>query len=499
MTVRLAMIEGVAMSAAVLGTCLTMSSSSAAGAVPVTMGGAVVGCCLLAFYYGGLYGRPLVGSFSRFLLRLPAVLAMAVGFLAVLSLLLPRLRRAPARDVPLFLAVIAVLLVTRSLAYGMMRSLRFGERVLVLGACPLAQKIVAEIESQPHRRQVVAGIVDDAALPGALARYRHLGTLSDLGRIIERVDPDRIVVTPAARRSRLPVEPLLEHRVRGVVVEDGVDAYEQLTGKLAIESLTAKSLIFGTGFRRARVSRAMRRALSLAVSLTALLVLAPLLALIALAIRLDSPGPVLFIQDRVGQAARRFRLFKFRTMRPGGETTSEWARDNEARITRVGRILRKYRLDELPQFLNVVRGDMNLVGPRPHPVSNFQLFVQNIPYYSLRSVVPPGITGWAQVRYSYANNLEEETEKMRYDLYYIKHTSLWLDLLILSDTVKIVLLGRESVPDAHQVAGERREDSAQRIAAHAAVREAAERVTALLAGESGEREGRSVVDGLKAD
>jgi exopolysaccharide biosynthesis polyprenyl glycosylphosphotransferase len=498
MTVRLAMVEGVALSAAVLVTSVT-TSPVPTGPAPVAIGAAVVGCCLLAFFYGGLYDRPLVGSFSRFLLRLPLALVMALGFLLSLCLVLRRLRMSPASYLPLFLAVVAVLLVTRSLAYGMMRSLRFGERVLVLGACPLAQKIVAEIESQPHLRQVVTGIVDDGPLPGALAHHRHLGAVADLGPIIERVGPDRIVVTPAARRSRLPVEPLLEHRVRGVVVEDGVDAFEQLTGKLAIESLTAKSLIFGTGFRRARVSRAVRRALSLTVSVASLLVLLPLLALIALAIRLDSAGPVLFIQDRVGQAGRRFRLFKFRTMRPGGETTSEWARDNDDRITRVGRVLRKYRLDELPQFFNVVRGDMNLVGPRPHPVSNFQLFVQNIPYYSLRSVVPPGITGWAQVRYSYANNLEEETEKMRYDLYYIKHTSLWLDLLILSDTVKIVLLGRESVPDAHQVAGERREDSAPRMAAHAAVREAAHSVSALLAGESGAREGSSVIDGLKAD
>ncbi|PYQ40138.1 MAG: hypothetical protein DMF77_19360 [Acidobacteria bacterium] len=155
------------------------------------------------------------------------------------------------------------------------------------------------------------------------------------------------------------MEPLLEHRVRGVAVEDGIDAYEQLTGKLAIESLAPKSLIFGRGFRRTRVSRALRRALSLLVSATALVVFAPLLALIALAIRWDSPGPVLFIQDRVGEAGRRFRLFKFRTMRPSGGGTSEWARDNGDRITRLGRLLRKYRLDELPQFFNVVRGDMN--------------------------------------------------------------------------------------------------------------------------------------------
>jgi lipopolysaccharide/colanic/teichoic acid biosynthesis glycosyltransferase len=170
-------------------------------------------------------------------------------------------------------------------------------------------------------------------------------------------------------------------------------------------------------------------------------VLAPLFAVIAVIIKLDSPGPVLFVQDRIGWRGRRFPLFKFRTMRPSSEPRSEWARDNEHRVTRIGRWLRKYRLDELPQLINVVRGELNLVGPRPHPVCNFELFARGIPFYSLRSVVRPGLTGWAQVRQGYANGLEEETEKMRFDLYYIKHMSVWLDLRILSRTIPMVLFG----------------------------------------------------------
>jgi len=183
----------------------------------------------------------------------------------------------------------------------------------------------------------------------------------------------------------------------------------------------------------------------LLVSVIGLIVFAPLIALVSLAIKIDSPGPVFFIQDRVGMAARRFRLIKFRTMHLVDGPTSEWAGDNTMRITRVGKWLRKYRLDELPQFFNVMRGDMNLVGPRPHPVSNFELFNEHIPYYWLRTKVRPGITGWAQVRYRYANNLDEETEKMRYDLYYIKHLSVAFDVRILFDTVKTVLFGSESV------------------------------------------------------
>jgi lipopolysaccharide/colanic/teichoic acid biosynthesis glycosyltransferase len=199
------------------------------------------------------------------------------------------------------------------------------------------------------------------------------------------------------------------------------------------------------------VARAVGRAVSVALAAVGMACLWPVFGLIAAAIRLESPGPVFFVQERVGLRGRRFPLVKFRTMRGAGSARSEWARDNRDRITRVGGWLRRFRLDELPQFLNVLRGDMDLVGPRPHPVTNFSLFVtvlrnspdcgEQIPYYSLRALVRPGITGWAQVRYRYANNLEEEIEKMRYDLYYVKHRSLWLDVRILADTARAVLAG----------------------------------------------------------
>jgi lipopolysaccharide/colanic/teichoic acid biosynthesis glycosyltransferase len=238
---------------------------------------------------------------------------------------------------------------------------------------------------------------------------------------------------------------------RGMVVEDAEDVYERLTGKIAMDTLTPSRIIFSDDFRPSAVTLAAARAISLLVVAVGLIALAPLLGLIALAIKLDSRGPVLFIQDRIGMAGEPFRFMKFRTMHPARDSRSEWACDNSHRITRVGRWLRKFRLDELPQLINVLRGDMNLVGPRPHPRTNFEMFALvarnapecggQIPYYSLRSMIRPGITGWAQVRYRYANDLDEEMEKMRYDLYYVKHLSVWLDLRILFETVKVVLLG----------------------------------------------------------
>src|SRR5207249_6419644 len=215
-------------------------------------------------------------------------------------------------------------------------------------------------------------------------------------------------------------------------------------------------------FQPSPFHQAVARATSLAIAVVGLAGSLPVMLLIALAIKLDSPGPVFFVQERAGARGRPFRLLKFRTMRMAVAPCSEWAGDNGDRVTRVGKLLRRYRLDELPQFINILRGEMNLVGPRPHPGSNFALFVtvlrncpewcEQIPYYSLRLVVRPGLTGWAQVRYRYANDLEEEVEKTCYDLYYIKHLSLWLDLRILLDTVKTVLAGHGSA-DAETVPG----------------------------------------------
>jgi exopolysaccharide biosynthesis polyprenyl glycosylphosphotransferase len=302
-------------------------------------------------------------------------------------------------------------------------------RVLILGGTPLARAIAAELAERHQARYRSVGLVDDPADVDAAIRTRR---------------PDRIVVALADRRGRLPMRDLLDARVEGVVVEDGVECYERLTRKIAIEALTPSGLIASRAFRKSHLDLVFGHALSLLVAAAALVFLAPLFVAIAVLIKIDSPGPILFVHERIGLRGRRFPLLKFRTMRAADGPTSEWVRDNGHRITRVGRWLRRYRLDELPQLINVLRGELNLVGPRPHPVSNFELFTREIPFYSLRGVVRPGLTGWAQVRQGYANSLEEETEKMRYDLYYIKHMSAWFDLWILLQTIRTVAAGRES-------------------------------------------------------
>ena len=447
MTAFLALLEAGSIFAVVCAVALGRFAPAPIGradlAVAAARSLAVSLCCVAAFYYNDLYDLRVLRNAAGFATRLPRALATALALLCGIYVLIPAARMGAAPFLASLFLVALTFLVLRAASRVVIRSRAYKERVLILGTSPMAEKLVREIEARRDARHRVVGVVADTAPPGTKPfRYPVLAPFGHLGRILEGARPDRVVVAMRERRGRLAVEHLLEARLRGVRVEDGHEFYERITGKIAIESLTPSGLIFSDGFGRTALSRSLGHAMSLLAALAGLILLAPLLGVIALAIAIDSGGPVIFSQDRVGRGGRTFRLLKFRTMRPAGTHRSEWARDNDHRVTRVGRWLRKFRLDELPQFVNILRGEMNLVGPRPHPASNYDLFLATVPYYSLRAAVRPGVTGWAQVRYRYANNLEEETEKMRYDLYYIKRQSIAMDLGILLDTLKIILLGR---------------------------------------------------------
>ena len=441
----LALLEGVAVFASVSVIVLVWLQPMMLNLVDVLGQASVLsGGCIVAFYYTDLYDLRIVRSFGAFAVRLIQSLGLAFIVLAGFYMLFPETRMADGPFFSSILIIVALLVPLRAVSYAIMRTRSFTDRVLIVGASPLSYKLIEEINSHPHSGYTIIGVIDDGRVSERLLYgYPSLGPLEDIGRIIDEMQPDRIIVALSERRGRLPVHELLKAQADGVAVEDAVHLYERLTGKVAIEAIVPSALIFSADFKKSRLELMLGRAISVAVSLFGLVGLAPVLAIVAIAIKIDSAGPVLFVQSRVGAYGRPFKLYKFRTMRVA-EAKSEWARDNEDRITRVGKWLRKFRLDELPQFLNILRGDMNLVGPRPHPVSNFKLFTERIPYYTLRSAVRPGVTGWAQIRYGYANDLEEEIEKMRYDLFYIKHLSLWLDLRILIDSVKTVMCGRGS-------------------------------------------------------
>jgi len=339
------------------------------------------------------------------------------------------------------------------------KSLNKAEKTLVLGTGSFIRNLLAEIDRNPDCRYQITGIVawDEPDQAGSYG-YPVLGTARDLHRIIHQYQPRVIIVAPVEKSCGVQDRQLLEARVlKNVRIEHAQTVYEQVTGKLPLETYAADDIIYSNEFQPGRTSLIATRLLSLVFAGIGLIVLAPLMALIALLIRLDSTGPVFFSQERCGLGGRPFKLLKFRTMLTSVQQESEWEEDNIHRITRVGYWLRKARLDELPQFFNILKGDMNIVGPRPHPSSNFALFVLaarntpesgiQIPFYSMRYSVRPGITGWAQVRYRYANNLHEEMEKLRFDLYYLKHCSLWLDIRILIETVNMVFGRSHQVED----------------------------------------------------
>jgi sugar transferase (PEP-CTERM system associated) len=270
---------------------------------------------------------------------------------------------------------------------------------------------------------------------------RVVGTYGELFDIVNNLDVQLVLVAYPDRRGTLPVEQLLEVKFRGVEVEEGVQFYERNTSKLYVRELKPSQLIFAEGFAARPGTRRLKRILDVTVSVIGIVLSAPLMLLTALAIRLESPGPTLYSQVRAGEFGKLFTIYKFRSMRTDAEKAgAQFAQENDPRVTRVGKFIRKTRLDELPQFWNVLRGDMSMVGPRPERPVFIEQLEQQVPFFKQRLYVKPGVTGHAQVRCRYGASTEDMVEKLQYDLYYIKSYNIFFDLSIMLDTVKVVLL-----------------------------------------------------------
>ena len=323
------------------------------------------------------------------------------------------------------------------------RILGFKKRVLILGAGQLGVDLCRVVSQNWWLVDIVGFLVEKVESVGEqLINPGIIGTYDQLAQLIEQYRVDTIVVCLEDRRSILPVEALLDLKAMGVDVYDGHHLFEEVSGRLSIDSLRPSTLIFSTGFRRRLSSVVSKRLLDVVVSAVWLVVLIPFFVLVAALIRVDSPGPVFYCQTRVGLRGRPYLIYKFRSMRQDAEKSGpRWAQANDPRISRVGWWLRKTRIDELPQLLNVLRGEMSLVGPRPErPVFVSDLRVK-IPYYDLRHTVRPGVTGWAQVKFRYGASQEDAHTKLQYDLYYVKNLSLFLDLKILIYTIRVVMFG----------------------------------------------------------
>ena len=321
---------------------------------------------------------------------------------------------------------------------------RFGERIVVLGSSADALQLARMVMDSPMAGFELLGLVaepDQPVLGAGADDPPVLGDLDGLRNLCRREGISRVVVALRERRGKVPVDRLLECRMDGVQIEERESMYERLTGKLAVESMRPSYLIYGRGFAKDPTTMVSKRLLDIVASLVGLILSLPIALLVAIAIKLTSRGPVFFTQERTGQDGRPFKLIKFRTMRTDAERESGpvWAQKNDARVTPIGKFLRLSRIDEIPQFWNILSGQMSFVGPRPERPHFVEQLTGQIPFYPLRHTVKPGLTGWAQVRHPYGASIEDAQEKLRYDLYYIKNTNLLFDLNIMLRTIRVIM------------------------------------------------------------
>ena len=400
--------------------------------------------CQLCLYYNDFYDLTLVHSNRELVVRLLQAAGAASIVLAALYFVMPTLMIGNGIFVSSLFVFLVAILGWRLIFNSVTGSLKLDEeRVLFVGTGDSARKVARQILDQHEFAYRVIGFIDDdaARVGERIVNPAIVGTPADMQRLIAEHRVDRIVVGLSDRRGKLPVEELLRAKMAGIRVEDATTTYERVTGKILLDDLRPSWLIFSDGFRVSRATRLMKRAVDLVFSLVLAIVTLPLMLLTALLVLLEDGRPILYRQERVGENGGTFVLSKFRSMRKDAEHggTPIWATDGDDRITRVGRFIRKTRLDELPQLWNVVRGDMSFVGPRPERPFFVEQLAQDIPFYQQRHAVKPGLTGWAQIKYRYGASREDAMEKLRYDLYYIKHLSVVFDLTIVFDTVKVVL------------------------------------------------------------
>jgi sugar transferase (PEP-CTERM system associated) len=320
------------------------------------------------------------------------------------------------------------------------------ERLLLVGRSPAGLDLARELHKREDLGIEIVGFIDsDPAQIGVpVINPGVIGTIEDIPAIVRARRVDRVVVDLADARGKLPMGKLLEMRLDGIAFEHLTSVYEEYTGKIAVENLRPSWLIFSNGFCKTRQLLAAKRGLDVIVAGVGLVCALPVLLALAVLVKASSRGPALYRQQRVGQHGRLFNVYKIRTMRHDAEagTGAVWAQPGDARVTRIGRWLRRARLDELPQLWNVIIGNMSLVGPRPERPEFVSGLTRTISFYGQRHVVKPGVTGWAQVRYSYGASVEDAMEKLQYDLFYIKNMSISLDLFIIFETLKTVLLRR---------------------------------------------------------
>ncbi len=405
----------------------------------------VVVSIVIGLHFNDLYSRIRVQSPITLLQQLCMVIGVCFliqGFLAYLNADF----RVPIKVMVAgnFMALVAIFFWRIFFSDFVLRMVG-GERILLVGASPLLVDIAQHVGQHPETGLVVTGYVDESRDPGTeLPGGKVLGVISSLTEIVAATNPSRIVVGMFERRNRMPMNDLLELRFAGHIIEEAADMHERVCGRVCLTEIRPSQLIYSGDLGPSGNSILYQGIMNYLLAAVGLVVASPLIVLTALAVKLTSPGPVLYRQVRVGLNGELFTVYKFRSMRADAEaaTGAVWASKDDPRVTPLGKIIRKIRFDEFPQIANVLKGEMSIVGPRPERPEFVKTLTEKIPYYRQRHCIRPGITGWAQINFKYGDTLEDTVTKLEYDLYYIKNMSPGLDLYIIFHTVKAMLLSR---------------------------------------------------------
>ena len=401
----------------------------------------------LCFYYSDLYDLNVIRGRSEQLICLGQSLGSACLVLGALYYIFPGLLIGRGIFLISVFLVAAFVTLNRVVLDRAWQLAAPKQNILILGTREMALNVARELKARDDLNVNLVGFLE--AKPGDSGPERTvfghpvIGAADDLERLAAEYRVARIVVAMEDRRGKMPVRELVRLRVQGIRVEDAHSTMSSLSGRIWLESIHPSWFVYSDGFRRSRLTLALKRTLDLSFGIFGLVISLPVMALVAMAIKLDSKGPVIFRQKRVGLGGRSFELLKFRSMRVDAEQANgaQWASSNDPRATRVGRFIRKFRLDELPQFINLIRGEMSFVGPRPERPVFVEQLRKDIAYYDERHSVRPGITGWAQVMYPYAATVEDSYRKLEYDLFYLKNMSIFFDCAIILKTIRTVISG----------------------------------------------------------
>jgi len=407
----------------------------------------ITGIYIITFYYFNLYSPELFRPGRQMIIKL--LQASSVGSIILFSIyfIFPELKTGRGISLLNILILPPLFLTWRTLLSKWMRVNLPNSRVLIIGSGELAKKIGSEIfnNCNEHGLKLVGFIDDDPAKFGqSIVNPGIVGGYGDITRIVNSEKISSIIVALHDRRAKLPMSALLGCKLKGVSIEEGETFNERMTGKIPLDHLKPSWMVFSDGFKSLRSRKVVKRIFDICLSFCGLIFASPILLITSLFIKLESKGPILYKQQRVGENGKEFNIYKFRSMKQDAETSTGpvWAKTDDDRTTRIGKIIRKLRIDELPQLINVIKGNMSFVGPRPERPHFVNKLKEVIPYYEMRTVVKPGITGWAQIKYPYGATFQDALEKLQYDIYYIKNMSPLLDIMIFFWTIKVVLTGK---------------------------------------------------------